>query len=233
MKIQKPQMAVLAGILLTGAGLLAQTAPSNPGPQGGPNAGGTNPAGITPGGGRPATTPPASGTTVTTPTTGTGGTTGNTMVTPKPTTPPSGAVTTGTTGDTGVRPANPPATGGTTTTPTTGTSAGTAKPMTPPAGMPTTGTMPPPAMPPRVNENASDRAKEVTAIVQQFDANRDKMMADRAELMKKLDAAKSEAEKQAILTQLRTETQAEREEQAKLGKQIREQLKGAGRRPGG
>jgi len=88
-------------------------------------------------------------------------------------------------------------------------------------------------MPPRPNENASDRAKEVTALVQQFDANRDKAMAERAELMKKLDAAKTETEKQAILTQLRTETQAERDEQAKLGKQIREQLKGTGRRPGG
>lgn len=169
---------------------------------GGPNAGNPNPAGIVPGAGRPGSEGSAVTPSTGTPTTPPTSSTGSTTVT-RPTTP-----TTGTT---------PPATGTPTTTPTTG---------------PTRPTTPPTNLPPRPSENASERAKEVTALVQQFDANRDKVMAERAELMKKLEAAKTEAEKQAILTDLRNATQAERDEQAKLGKQIREQLKGAGRRPG-
>jgi hypothetical protein len=221
MKAYKTHPFLCVGLLLAGASLSAQTAPSNPGTPGGPNASTPNPAGITPGAARP-TTPPASGTTTPAPTIGTGSTTDTTVRPANPTT------------------TNPPTTGtGSTVTPPTGTTGGTTgnttvtpKPTTPPTGTPTTGTTPPAAMPPRPNENASDRAKEVTAIVQQFDANRERAMAERAETMRRLDAATTETEKQAILTQLRTETQAERDEQAKLGKQIREQLKGAGRRPG-
>lgn len=97
-----------------------------------------------------------------------------------------------------------------------------ARPTTPPgAGGP--GELGPgPRMP---NENASDTAKAVLTVIQKFDAKRDQAIAERKALIDKLAAAKTETERQAILTQLRAETQTEREQQTMLGKQIREELK--------
>jgi hypothetical protein len=62
-------------------------------------------------------------------------------------------------------------------------------------------------------------------VIRQFDLKRDQAMAERKALIDQLAAAKTETERQAIITQLRSETQAEREQQATLGKQIREELR--------
>ncbi len=75
------------------------------------------------------------------------------------------------------------------------------------------------------NENASDTAKAVMAVMQQFDAKRDQAVADRKTLIDQLGTAKTDADRQAIMTQLHTETQAEREQQSAMGKQIRDELK--------
>lgn len=54
-----------------------------------------------------------------------------------------------------------------------------------------------------------------------FDASRDQFMAERKALLAKLEAAKTEAERKAILEQLKTENA----EQRGLGKEIRDELK--------
>jgi len=77
----------------------------------------------------------------------------------------------------------------------------------------------------RPNENASETAKAVTTVVQQFEAARAKAIDDRKVLITQLEAAKTDAEKEAILAKLRAETQAERDQQATLGKQVRDELK--------
>ncbi|MFM8618831.1 MAG: hypothetical protein ACKOE8_08910, partial [Opitutaceae bacterium] len=74
MKTYTTHPLLCVGLLLAGASLLAQTAPSKLGTPGGPNASSPNPAGITPGAGRPVT-PPASGSTTPAPTIGTGSST--------------------------------------------------------------------------------------------------------------------------------------------------------------
>jgi hypothetical protein len=86
-----------------------------------------------------------------------------------------------------------------------------------------------------VNENASDNAKAVQALLKTFDARRDQLMAERKALLGKLDAAATEAEKKEILEELRTENQARHEEQRALRREIgaelknlREQRKGSG-----
>jgi hypothetical protein len=77
----------------------------------------------------------------------------------------------------------------------------------------------------RPDDNASDTAKAVTAVVQQFEAARAKAIDDRKVLITQLEVAKTEAEKEAILAKLKAETQAERDQQATLGKQVRDELK--------
>ncbi|MBS0663703.1 MAG: hypothetical protein JSR48_10605 [Verrucomicrobia bacterium] len=84
---------------------------------------------------------------------------------------------------------------------------------------------PPPNMPHTPALQASDVAKAVAAILQQFDAKRDQAIADRQALIEKIKAATTDAERQALMTQLRTEMAAHREEMAALGKQIREELR--------
>lgn len=54
-----------------------------------------------------------------------------------------------------------------------------------------------------------------------FDASRDQFIADRKALLAKLEAAKTDAERKAILEQLKTENA----EQRGLGKEIRDELK--------
>ncbi len=94
----------------------------------------------------------------------------------------------------------------------------TTTPTTPP-GRPT---MTPPAMHP--NENASDNAKAVHALLDQFKAQRDQFLAARQALVDKLKTATAD-ERKAILDQLRAEQQARVEDQRALGKQIRDELK--------
>lgn len=164
-----------------------------------------------------------------------------------PTGTPAGSAATGTTNSGGVAPATGkpsetptgPTAGGTgsgTTppTPTTGTSSGTTTTTTT-TGTTTTSTTPtttttPPAGPGKAsphtpNENASDTAKAVQGVLLKFEAKRDQAIAERKALIDKLQAAKTDAERQAIITQLRTETQAQKDEQAAMGKEIREELK--------
>jgi Skp family chaperone for outer membrane proteins len=74
------------------------------------------------------------------------------------------------------------------------------------------------------NENASDNAKAVHALLDQFKAQRDEMMAARRVLLERLKTA-TEEEKKAILEQLKAEQQDRVEEQRALGKQIRDELK--------
>jgi hypothetical protein len=157
---------------------------------------------------------------------------------------PAGSSATGTTNSGGVA----PATGRPETTPTGptagGTGSGTTAPTpTPPAVAPdrpgnsgnagnpgNSGNMGRPESPGRsaphtVNENASDNAKAVQAVLRQFDAKRDAMAAERKALIEKLNAATTETERKAILEQLRTEKQAQADEQRALGKEIREELR--------
>jgi hypothetical protein len=65
----------------------------------------------------------------------------------------------------------------------------------------------------------------VTAVVQQFEVARAKAIDDRKVLITQLETAKTETEKEAILAKLKAETQAERDQQATLGKQVRDELK--------
>jgi len=74
------------------------------------------------------------------------------------------------------------------------------------------------------NENASDNAKAVHAIIEKFEVQRDKYLTDRKALLDSLKTA-SEAEKKAILDQLRTERQAREDEERAMAKQIREEMK--------
>jgi hypothetical protein len=117
-------------------------------------------------------------------------------------------------------------TGGTTTTTTTSTGGTTTTPPPPP-----TTTPPPPTTPTQgkskakgPNENASDTAKAVHGVIAQFQAQRDTYLAERKLLLEKLKTA-TEAEKKAILEQLREDKAARDEEERTLGKQIREELK--------
>jgi len=77
----------------------------------------------------------------------------------------------------------------------------------------------------RPDDNASETAKAVTAVVQQFEAARAKAIDDRKALITQLEAAKTETDREAILAKLKAETQAERDQQAMLGKQVRDELK--------
>lgn len=65
----------------------------------------------------------------------------------------------------------------------------------------------------------------MTTVVQQFEAARAKAIDDRKVLITQLETAKTDADKEAILAKLRAETQAERDQQAALGKQVRDELK--------
>jgi hypothetical protein len=84
------------------------------------------------------------------------------------------------------------------------------------------------------NENASDNAKAVHAVIEKFQAKRNDYLAERKELLEKLKIA-SEGEKKAIVEQLREDKQAREDEERALAKEIREELKElrAGRRDGG
>ena len=74
------------------------------------------------------------------------------------------------------------------------------------------------------NENASQRAKDVHAVIEAFQAQREGYLAERKTLLAKLETA-TEAEKKQILEQLRADKQEREEEERSLGKQIREDLK--------
>jgi hypothetical protein len=89
----------------------------------------------------------------------------------------------------------------------------------------------PPATPPgkerrhMVNENASENAKAVQGLLKTFDARRDQLMAQRRELLQKLEGAATEAEKKEIIDQLRAEQKLRQEEQRTLRREIGEELK--------
>lgn len=87
-------------------------------------------------------------------------------------------------------------------------------------------TTPPERTPPaaRPNENASDTAKAVQALLDQFRAQRDQFLAARQALIDQLKTATGD-ERKAILEQLRTDQQARVDEQRALGKQIRDEIK--------
>jgi hypothetical protein len=75
------------------------------------------------------------------------------------------------------------------------------------------------------NPNSSATAQAVQTILQKFDANRDQFMAERKALLDKLAAATTDADRKAILEQLKTDLQAEKEQRSQLGKEIRDELK--------
>lgn len=129
----------------------------------------------------------------------TGGTTTGTTST--------GTATTGTTVDTTTgTTTGGTTTGGTSTGDTTTGKRGKANPHTP-------------------NAHASDTAKAVQSVLQRFDENRDKMIADRKALLDQLAAAQTEAERKAILEQLRTEKEEAKQQRTQLGKEVREEIK--------
>lgn len=76
----------------------------------------------------------------------------------------------------------------------------------------------------RPNANASDSAKAVHTLLDQFKAQRDQFLATRQALVERLKTATSE-ERKTILDQLRADQQARVDEQRALGKQIRDELK--------
>jgi len=75
------------------------------------------------------------------------------------------------------------------------------------------------------NENASQRAKDVHAVIEAFKTQRETYLADRKALLEKLKLA-PELEKAKILEELRKEKELRETEERSLGKQIREELKG-------
>lgn len=86
----------------------------------------------------------------------------------------------------------------------------------------------PPAVrgtPHQLNPNSSAIAQAVQNILQKFDLNRDQLMAERKALLDKLSAATTDAEKRAILSQLKADLAADKAQRAQLGKEIREELK--------
>jgi hypothetical protein len=74
------------------------------------------------------------------------------------------------------------------------------------------------------NENASDNAKAIHVALEKFKAERTRLLDERAAVLEKLKGA-SDAEKKAILEQLRVESKAREEEERALAKQVREELK--------
>lgn len=84
-----------------------------------------------------------------------------------------------------------------------------------------------PATPPP-NPNASDNAKAILALQQQFKAQREQFIADRKALIAKLQGA-TDAERKQILEQLRAEQKSRIDEQRALAKQIRDAAKEQGR----
>jgi hypothetical protein len=216
MKTTQRILGITLAALLGAGGSFAQnpTAPATGTPAGSASTGTTKSGGVAPATGRPSDTPtgPAAG--------GTGS--GTTMPATMPATgTPAGSVSTGTTKSGGVA----PATGRPSDTPTGPAAGGTGRgttmpPLTPPAPV-----TPGKASPHTPNENASDTAKAVQAVLSKFETQRDQAMSERRALLDKLQAAKTEVERQAIITQLRTETQAQKEEQSAMGKEIRDELK--------
>ena len=75
------------------------------------------------------------------------------------------------------------------------------------------------------NEHASDVSKAVQTVLQQFDAKRDKIIADRKALIEKLEAATTEAERKAIRAEIKAANDAQKAERAQLGKEIRDEVK--------
>ncbi len=80
------------------------------------------------------------------------------------------------------------------------------------------------ANPHTVNAHASDTAKAVQTVLQQFDANRDQFIAARKSLLDQLAAATTDAQRQAIIDQLKQEQQTEQAQREQLGKQIRDEI---------
>ena len=150
----------------------------------------------------------------------------------------SGGTTTGgtTTGGTttGVTTTGGSTTGGSTTGGTTSPSDNNGKAKGKDAGTTTGGTTTPPGTANAngkdqdkvkgPNENSSQNAKDVHAVVEQFRTLREGYLAERKALIEKLKTA-TDDEKKKILEQLRTESAARQEEERALGKQVREDLK--------
>lgn len=80
------------------------------------------------------------------------------------------------------------------------------------------------AHPHTVNSHASATAQAVQSALAQFDATRDQFITNRKALVDQLAAAKTEADRQAILVQLHAEVQAEKDQRTQLGKQIRQEM---------
>ena len=76
--------------------------------------------------------------------------------------------------------------------------------------------------------NASDNAKAIQALHDQFKAKREQFIADRKALIAKLQGA-TEAERKQILEQLKAEQKNRIDEQRALAKQIRDAAKEQGR----
>lgn len=80
----------------------------------------------------------------------------------------------------------------------------------------------PPATTP--NPNASDNAKAILKMLQDFKTQREQYIADRKALIAKLQGA-TEAERKQIIEQLRADQQARIEAQRELAKAIRDAAK--------
>ncbi len=209
MKPQKHILAIATALLFGASGMLAQST--------GTTSGGTTTGTTTTGSTTTSTGDTTGGTTTGGTTTGgttTGGTTTGGTTTGGTTT--GGTTTGGTT--TGGTTTGGTTTGGTTTGGTTtggnsmgshgksGESHGKAAPHTP-------------------NPNSSANAQAVQTILQKFDANRDQYMADRKALLDKLATATTDADRQAILDELKADQAANKEQRTQLGKEIRDELK--------
>lgn len=74
------------------------------------------------------------------------------------------------------------------------------------------------------NDHASQNAKEVHLVLQEFRTLREGYLTRRKELLESLKGA-NEQQRKTILDELRTESSAREEEERALGKQIRDDLK--------
>jgi hypothetical protein len=74
------------------------------------------------------------------------------------------------------------------------------------------------------NPNASAKSNAIQAILQKFDASRDQLVTTRQALVDRLATATTDAERQAILAQLREDQKAMQEVQRATAKEIRNEL---------
>lgn len=76
-----------------------------------------------------------------------------------------------------------------------------------------------------VDSTASSAANTVQLVLKKFDSVRDQTIAERKALLDKLEAAKTDADRKAVLNQIENEQKLREDERRALGKEIRGELR--------